>query len=738
MRVTGKAEIDITGTVSATGTGSQAIRLTGANSTITLQNGATISSANTPGSCSTGSHATQTACETANGTWTPEVIGTALYLRNAITLTIEEGATITGLIDLDDNVIIIDNRLIRDLIRTTTSAQTIIANQHLTIPTGLSVTISSGSTAAITLSGASATLTNSGTVSTTSPSTAHAVSIAVNGGQVTNSGTISTQGASAHGIYSASSITGVVINHLDGTITTTGAGANAIFLQGGGNGIVTIRDNVSATGTNSYAIHLADTNQLDLELGNGETITGVIQVSGAGVDGSNQARKHSIVVGEGASITANVANVAGISIGGQAIIDIAGEVITQGNASHAIHIGVAGVVLTNRGKIETTGTTGVAHGISTASGVAGAEINHLGGMIASASGIGIFVQGGGNGVVQVRAPINAGTFAAIDLADGNQLDLELGDQETITGRLKLLGAGKDDKDNNDPADDTDRKHSIVVLAGGTITTTKASAHAIDIVADGSVINIAGTVSTTGASSQAIRVTGNNSELTISGNVSAASTNAVAVYLRGTNVTLTIEATATFTGTIDTENTNIIDKRAFTTPQTVSAGNHLTIASTGSITISQGRNPAVTLSVAGTQFTNEGTISTTSSAHAVLISVASITVANSATGTISTTQENAHTISITANNATINNSGRLETAEDNAYGIYSRSRRVQGTLINHLAGIISTQGENAHGIFVESGGNGIVKIRGAISATGAGAFAINLANQNQLDLELGTW
>ena len=97
---------------------------------------------------------------------------------------------------------------------------------------------------------------------------------------------------------------------MTGSIETEGCQwrkCHAIYIQGGGNGAITIRDNVSitATGTNSYAINLnADTNHLDLELGDQETITGRIKLSGAGVDGSNQARTHSIaMVGTGGIIT---------------------------------------------------------------------------------------------------------------------------------------------------------------------------------------------------------------------------------------------------------------------------------------------------------------------------------------------------------------------------------------------------------------------------------------------------
>ena len=278
------AVINIAGSITATGTGN-AIHVVGDDAEITISGRLAV---------------------------TGNANAVAIYLDGSgITLTLTETAFIVGDIDAD-GVTIIDNRRVRSLTEALTSVQTIEAGKELIVENAGSVTISTGAMPAVTLSGAGAKLTNKGTISSTSSTSgAYAVLISANDGTVENSGTIETTQASAHAIHSAGNIATVTISHMTGSISTQGATAHAIYIPSGGNGVTTIRDNVSATGSSSYAIHLADTNQLDLELGNGETITGRIKIGTAGVDDNNTPditaddtdRTHSIVVGTGGIIT---------------------------------------------------------------------------------------------------------------------------------------------------------------------------------------------------------------------------------------------------------------------------------------------------------------------------------------------------------------------------------------------------------------------------------------------------
>ena len=648
--------------------------------------------------------------------------GIAIRIRGtgASTLTLESTAEITGSLDLATSVDVIDRRLVRTLSRVSTRPETVLTDGILTI-VGATLTISTGSTPAITLQGAPAHLQIS-------------------------SGAISTTPDNVHGVHSPSSSSGIGIDFFDGSITTSGAGAHGIFIQSGGNGRVSVNSNISATGANSYAINLADANQLNLSLTGGKTITGSVRVGTAGVDDKrtpettdDEPREHFIDMPSATSITSSLAGVGAINVVGGLVYIQLGSISNDGTR------------LASGGKIESTATDGI--GISIVGRVAGAEILNLG-MIKGGSGgalvlsrhtsavrvrhllgeitatgtgaKGIFLQGGGNGVVEVKAPIDVGaTGLAIDLADENQLILELGDTETITGGIKIGTAGVDDNDTpSNTADDTARTHSITIGQGASIVASGASTSAISITgAAGSVINVAGTITVTNGG-RAITSTGDNAEITISGTVSATNSDnsaATALYIRGTNVTLIIADTAQITGTLDLGAGVIVDDlslnavcattiaTATTTALNISTANDCRlITSAGSITVSSGSAPAVTISGANVELTNRGTISSTVSAHA---------------------------ISITGNGAKIANQGTISTSQASAHGIHSGSG-VTSVRVNHTRGTITTTGATANGIYLQGGGNGIVKVRAPISASSGTTFAIHLADTNQLDLKLG--
>ena len=232
---------------------------------------------------------------------------------------------------------------------------------------------------------------------------------------------------------------------------------------------------------------------------------------------------------------------------------------------------------------------------------------------------------------------------------------------------------------------------------------------------GTVINVQGTVTTsgTGANAIAIRSEGDGAVITISGTVSAtASADAIAIDIKGRSqggragdrrARLTPHRNrGDYRKDYDSPHMSVLtDNRLIkalissaTSAQTVNANQHLTIPTALSVTISSGNSPAITLQGASAQLTNQGTISTSSTAHAVLISANDGTITNS--GTISTSSL-AHAISITANNATINNSSTIETTRANAPAIYS-TNSAMGVTINHLTGTITTQGAGANAIY----------------------------------------
>ena len=198
--------------------------------------------------------------------------------------------------------------------QTEATTQTLNDNETGTIEAG--GTLSTGASTAVSATGATVTVTNSGSISTTGASARGIYSSGTNA-SITSSGSISTTGASAFGIVSTA--TDAIITN-SGSISTVGNNAYGIYAFGA-NGSISNNGSISTSGDYAHSIVSEDTNA---------SITNSGSISTAGVAAFG-------IDSEGIS-TSN-----------------SGSIRTTGDGAHGIRSTGADASISNSGLISATG-----------------------------------------------------------------------------------------------------------------------------------------------------------------------------------------------------------------------------------------------------------------------------------------------------------------------------------------------------------------------------------------------
>ena len=400
------AVVTNSGTISSTGDNNFGIVATGANATIS--NSGTISSTGTTASIGlrvggTSSTATNSGTITTTGSASYGIYslsGVLATLRNSGTIS-TTGASSYG-INSTGAVATISNS------GTITSSDSGIHSTAASATINNSGTINMSGGAGIESTGDSATISNSGTISATA--SVNGISTIGQGISISNSGTISLTGASSNGISATSGASSNISN--SGTISLTGNTSLGIFANGSSS-TVSNSGSISATGTSSYGIDVAGVAAKVSNSGNislsGDSSVGVF------------------------SATTNTG----------ATLNNSGSISTSGASSQGIRIGGLGSTLNNSGTINATGDS--SYGIFGSSNSTGSTINNSGTINATGSnsyGIFVGITGTINNSGTIRAT-GSGSYAIFGEASTRQT-LNLLSGSRIYGLIDLAGTGDGD------------------------------------------------------------------------------------------------------------------------------------------------------------------------------------------------------------------------------------------------------------------------------------------------------
>jgi hypothetical protein len=353
-------------------------------------------------------------------------------------------------------------------------------------------TVASAGDAIDAPSGTTWTITNSGTV-TTSSTTGSGIWLA-GSGTVSNNGSISGQ----HALLLSAG--GSVTNNSSGVIVAnTGTNATGVFIKNQF-GTLSNSGQISGTGTGGTGVYIEN---------NGS----VTNTQGAAISGT----QYGVFLEGGAGTVENSGTISGVDgivlgLGGD-VTNAAGAVITgTNNGVYAKYRATA--TITNSGSISGTGTA--AAGIDIANG--GSVVNQTGGSI-SGTAVGVFAGGSGP-VVNGATVTNTGTITNSGTISGaHGVALLAGGTVTNNAGSAILGqsAGVFDQDvaagvinSGDIAASAAGGAAIDLEAGGTITNN--SGGSLSGSQYGVFINNGGTVSTGGTisgGSYAIKFTGTN-------------------------------------------------------------------------------------------------------------------------------------------------------------------------------------------------------------------------------------
>jgi len=242
---------------------------------------------------------------------------------------------------------------------------------------------------------------------------------------------------------------------------------------------------------------------------------------------------------------------------------------------------------------------------------------------------------------------------------------------------------------------------------------------IETSGNGTIIDVAGTISTTGDQARGIFASGANQQVSISGAITTNGLSATGALIQslqpvaGTAVTLS--------GSITTLGNSSAGLGVY------QSGNTIVILDGATITTSGSDSIGLTTSVADSKITLAGDISTSgansSGADLQFPFVGNNTFDITASGSISTTNTNAHGISIGGGNR-INVGGLIKTTGSNSRGILSGGGSNTVTVL--AGGMIETTGVLADAIRLEGSGNTIMV---AGNVTTRDQFTYGIFSQN---------
>lgn len=632
---------------------------------------------------------------------------------------------------------------------------------------------------------------------------------------VTNTSRITTTGDGSHGVNAFINVSGTIDNGFGGNITTGGNNADGIRATNSNVTRITTEGNITTTGDGSIGIFADDSAATVVEnyssgsgiTTNGSASHGIRVVGTKTVD--NQGR-----------ITTNGDDAHGIraeNLQGSVSNTFSGQIETSGNAAHGIYVeNGSGGTIRNDFIIRVSGSNSHAIYVN----------NHDGALIDNTPGIGfdepgIFVEGanghgihvnesanvtvenginisatgaGAVGISAARAEnisINNHEFTSID-ADGNAIEIigngttnatitNAGDaRATGLGSAGILGGNS-----------FVQNVTVTNEASGTISTSGQTANTIDFSQGGTNRTLVnrGVISASGTDSQAVQadnvqnlsitnegviqgsaanrgIIGNNVDTimvnnsgTVDGGISfggTAGSTRTGTIINGGTITNGGISTQGLEGTIinadgasitngsvqSSSGTNTVITSAGNITQAGAAGLSVNTSSNATIDLNRGSAPnyngiEVDNAIAAVQivrstnttFTNDGDITAngagTDGVRFGLSSTGSLT--NESAGVITTTGDDAHGIAVQANASSLTNNGTIQTAGAASHGVQVTSDVTSGfDIVN--SGTLTTSGTTSHAVEAQSATIAVRVINsGTLSAQGADSRAVVLSS-----------
>ncbi len=619
---------------------------------------------------------------------------------DAITMTVEQAATVNGQIALDDNNFIVNNGTIADIvvdngndvtnsgkitklvyigntnaihnngeIAVANSEAIYSAEQNNSVDNAGSISTTGNSREAIQLLGDASVVTGSGSISTQGD-TAEGIELGTNA-IVTYSGSIDTIGASSHAINVGA---GSTVTLKDGAaITTSGAGAIGVYNLDDGVSVTVVEDGASiiTTGAGSSAIIDADDAQI--------TVDGLLQTSGANAHAIDIDDDSTVTVGATGSIVTSGDSARALVIGRRSTLENAGSIAAKGAGADGVLFDEGRATLTNSGSIASAQGYGVL--IDDDEPATSSLITNLaGGSISGAAGS-IAVAGVAELDATEETVLNYGSLTG-DVSLGAGADkFALYDAGSVTGNVSL-GLGNDQFyiEDADPA-----------LITGTIDGGEGFDRAdARFFSDGSL----DLSRTTNFEFYTVEANGADTDVTI---VAATLEAPLALYGLGT-ITNNADVTAA-----DDEAVTLVD-----------AGGHLVNRGTLSTT---GAEAEALMAGDDATIVHEGAILTAGDDSEGIQAGNNARITVAAGGTIVTQGAGSEGVQA-ADGARVTVGGAIVSHGANAEGVQLNEN---ATVILAEGGSISTAGEGAEGIQILD--NGAVSVDGLVQTTGAFSDAI---------------
>ncbi len=267
----------------------------------------------------------------------------------------------------------------------------------------------------------------------------------------------------------------------------------------------------------------------------------------------------------------------------------------------------------------------------------------------------------------------------------------------------------------------------LVEAGGTISTTANSEHAVTMSATDQDFDNSGSISTLGGTAYGVYGLFDDAEIFNNGSITTGGGTGVGIHVLGDDTVVvnsgSISTAGNFAfGVFAISNASITNSGSISTMGRTAEGirafgSGSTVLNSGSISTGGDDASGINSTAPNIESNNSGSISTAGeSAYGIRTSGSLALVINS--GMISTDGESAHSIASFGDGVTINNSDILVTTGDSAAGIYTDGINAE---INNT-GSVSTGGENSHSIASFADGVAINN-SGSLSTTGATGHGI---------------